>query len=370
LAKSNANILPHLENLYALFKKLLKAREKRGAIDFETVETQMIFTDQGKIERIVPVVRNDAHKLIEECMLAANVCAADYLHENKHTVLYRIHEGPTPEKLELVREFMKEFGLQLGGGEEPQAADYSKLLKSIKGRPDAGLLQTVMLRSLRQAKYEPENVGHFGLGYEAYTHFTSPIRRYPDLLVHRAIKSVIQGKQYKPKMKWAELGAHCSMTERRADDATRDVEAWLKCFYMRDHLGSVFTGTVSSVTSFGMFISLDDLYVEGLVHISELGKDYYQFDAAKHQLLGERTGQRYRLGDRVQVRVVKVDMESTKIDFVLDDVIETAARAEDKKSGGKKPSGKKSSSKKSADKKMTSKKATSKKATKGKKKHG
>ena len=342
LAKSKADIVPHLQHLYELFQKLLHAREKRGAIDFETVETQMIFNDEGKIEKIVPVVRNDAHKLIEECMLAANVCAADYLHEHKHTVLYRIHEGPTPEKLEAVREFMKEFGLQLGGGEEPQAGDYSKLLKSIKGRPDAGLLQTVMLRSLRQAKYDPANVGHFGLGYEAYTHFTSPIRRYPDLLVHRAIKAVLHGKQYKPAQKWEELGAHCSMTERRADDATRDVEAWLKCFYMRDHLGSVFTGTVSSVTGFGMFVSLDDLYVEGLVHISELGKDYYHFDAAKHQLLGERTGNRYRLGDRVQVRVVKVDMESTKVDFVLheeasdDEDGDDAQKSESKKSGGKK----------------------------------
>ncbi len=321
MAKSNASIVPHLQHLHELFQKLLKARAKRGAIDFETVETQMIFTDQGKIERIVPVVRNDAHKLIEECMLAANVCAAGYLHEHGHTVLYRIHQGPTPEKLEGLREFMKEFGLQLTGEDDPQAADYSKLLKRIKGRPDAGLLQMVMLRSLRQAKYEPVNIGHFGLGYEAYTHFTSPIRRYPDLLVHRAIKAVLHGKQYKPAQKWSELGAHCSMTERRADDATRDVEAWLKCFYMRDHLGSVFTGTVSSVTGFGMFVSLDDLYIEGLVHISELGKDYFHFDATKHQLLGERTGQRYRLGDRVQVRVVKVDMENTKIDFILHEII-------------------------------------------------
>jgi len=317
LAKENAAIVPQLQHLYDLFQKLLKARAKRGAIDFETVETQMIFTEQGKIERIVPVVRNDAHKLIEECMLAANVCAANYLGENKHTVLYRNHQGPTPEKLEVLREFFKEFGMQLGGGDAPEAADYSKLLKSVKGRPDEGLLQTVMLRSLRQAKYEPENIGHFGLGYEAYAHFTSPIRRYPDLLVHRAIKAILENNKYKPSMKWLELGTHCSMTERRADDATRDVEAWLKCFYMRDHLGSVFSGTVSSVTSFGMFISLDDLYVEGLVHISELGKDYFQFDATKHQLLGERSGQRYRLGDRVQVRVVKVDMESAKIDFVL-----------------------------------------------------
>jgi len=315
LATRNAILIPHLQNLYALYKKLLKAREKRGAIDFETVETQMIFTDQGKIERIVLVIRNDAHKLIEECMLAANVCAANFLQKHEHAVLYRVHQGPTPEKLDALREFMKEFGLQLTGEDDPQAGDYSKLLKRIKGRPDAGLLQTVMLRSLRQAKYEPENIGHFGLGYEAYTHFTSPIRRYPDLLVHRAIKAVLQGKKYQPSQKWVELGAHCSMTERRADDATRDVEAWLKCFYMRDHLGSEFTGTVSSVTNFGMFVALDNLYVEGLVHISELGKDYFQFDPAKHQLLGERTGQRYRVGDRVQVRVVKVDMENTKIDL-------------------------------------------------------
>ncbi|MDP1870022.1 MAG: ribonuclease R [Gallionella sp.] len=342
LAKQNAAIVPHLQHLYELFQKLLKAREKRGAIDFETVETQMIFTDQGKIDRIIPVVRNDAHKLIEECMLAANVCAAGFLHAHQHPVLYRVHQGPTPEKLEALREFMKEFGLGLTGDDEPQASDYSKLLKRIKGRPDAALLQTVMLRSLRQAKYEPENIGHFGLGYEAYAHFTSPIRRYPDLLVHRAIKAVLQGKQYKPAQKWAELGIHCSMTERRADDATRDVEAWLKCFYMRDHLGSVFTGTVSSVTSFGMFVSLDDLYVEGLVHISELGKDYFHFDAAKHHLLGERTGQSYRLGDRVEVRVVKVDMESTKIDFVLhSDVVEEepAGKPKRKAAKGKKKHG-------------------------------
>jgi ribonuclease R len=356
LARSNAAIVPHLQHLYELFQKLLRAREKRGAIDFETVETQMIFTDQGKIERIVPVVRNDAHKLIEECMLAANVCAAGFLQEHQHTVLYRIHQGPTPEKLEALREFMKEFGLQLTGEEEPQAADYSKLLKRIKGRPDAGLLQTVMLRSLRQAKYEPENIGHFGLGYDAYTHFTSPIRRYPDLLVHRAIKAVLQGKQYKPTQKWAELGIHCSMTERRADDATRDVEAWLKCFYMRDHLGSVFTGTVSSVTGFGMFVSLDDLYVEGLVHISELGKDYFHFDAAKHQLLGERTGQRYRLGDRVQVRVVKVDMESTKIDFVLHEETQSSTA--------------KGSERNEDESGMEQKAKASKKSAKGKKHHG
>jgi ribonuclease R len=317
-AQPFAAVLPHLQNLHQLFLKLLTAREKRGAIDFETVETQMIFTDQGKIERIVPVKRNDAHRLIEECMLAANVCAARFLEEHKHHVLYRCHQGPTPEKLTALREFLGEFGLQLGGEDEPQAGDYSKVLKRVKGRPDAPLLQTVMLRSLRQAVYDPENVGHFGLGYEAYAHFTSPIRRYPDLLVHRAIKAVLHKKQYQPGQAWEALGEHCSMTERRADDATRDVEAWLKCFYMRDHLGSVFPGTISSVTGFGLFVSLDDIYTEGLVHVSELGEDYFHFDAARHQMLGERSGQRYRLGDRVRVRVVRVDMESLRIDFVLD----------------------------------------------------
>ncbi len=327
-AQQFATVLPHVNHLYTLFQTLLKARAKRGAIDFETVETQMMFNADGKIERIVPVVRNDAHKLIEECMLAANVCAAGFLHDHEHPVLYRVHEGPTPEKLEAVREFFKEFGMELGGGDEPEAGDYAKLLKQIKGRPDAGLLQTVMLRSLRQARYCPDNVGHFGLGYEAYAHFTSPIRRYPDLLVHRAIKAVLKGAQYKPSEKWDALGIHCSQNERRADDATRDVEAWLKCFYMRDHLGSVFDGTISSVTGFGLFVALDDLFVEGLVHVSELGSDYFHFDATKHQMLGEHTGKRYRLGDRVRVQVVRVDMESTKIDFVLESVPGEAGKGE------------------------------------------
>ena len=350
-AKQFAEVLPHVRNLHALFQTLLGAREKRGAIDFETIETQMMFNDQGKIERIVPVVRNDAHRLIEECMLAANACTAHFLQEHKHPVLYRVHEGPTPEKLEAVREFLKEFGLQLGGGDEPQAADYSKLLGKLKGRPDAALLQTVMLRSLRQARYCPDNTGHFGLGYEAYTHFTSPIRRYPDLLVHRAIKAVLAGKQYTPKEKWEVLGEHCSMTERRADEATRDVEAWLKCFYMRDHLGSAFDGTISSVTGFGIFVALDDIYTEGLVHVSELGADYFHFDPAKHMMLGERTGKRYRLGDRVRVKVVRVDMESTKIDFTLVEELDGEGPAGKKKDSGNKDAGKKDTGKKDTGKK-------------------
>jgi ribonuclease R len=335
--------LPHVQELYKLFKVLAKARERRGAIDFETIETQMLFNDQGKIERIVPVHRNDAHRLIEECMLAANVCASDFLKENEHPTLYRIHEGPTPEKLEGLREFLKEFGLPLGGGDDPHAKDYAKLLSKVKGRPDEQLLQTVMLRSLRQAVYSPDNVGHFGLAYESYTHFTSPIRRYPDLLVHRAIKAVLKGTKYTPG-KWAELGIHCSQTERRADEATRDVNDWLKCFYMQDKVGEIFDGTVASVTGFGVFVALDNIYVEGLVHVTELGSDYFHFDAAKHELLGERTGQRFRLGDRLKVKVARVDLETIKIDFVMAEPKEpkrssSAERRPVKaKEGGKRPS--------------------------------
>lgn len=315
-AKEHAGLLPHLQLVYKLFKALLKARKKRGAIDFETTETQMFFNDQGKIEKIVPVQRTEAHRLIEECMLAANVCAADFLQKNGQTTLYRIHESPAAEKIEALRNFLKEFGIQLGGKNKPGAKDYAQTLLKIQDRPDAQLLQTVMLRSLQQAIYSPDLMGHFGLAYDAYTHFTSPIRRYPDLLVHRAIKAVLQGETYNPG-DWNELGLHCSMTERRADDATRDVESWLKCFYMQDRIGECFDGVISSVTGFGLFVALDGVYVEGLVHISELPSDYFHFDATKHLLLGERSGKQFRLGDRLRVKLVRVDLETSKIDFVL-----------------------------------------------------
>ena len=315
-AQEYAHIMPHVQNLYALFKLMLTQREKRGAIEFESTETMMIFDDNGKIEKIVPTGRNDAHKLIEECMLAANVCAADFLSKNEHAALYRIHEGPTPEKLEALRTFMAEVGFGVTGGDKPHAKDYGKLMKLIKERPDAQLLQTVLLRSMQQAVYSPDNVGHFGLAYEAYTHFTSPIRRYPDLLIHRAIKAVVNGEKYKAS-DWNNLGVHCSMTERRADDATRDVNNWLKCYFMQDKIGEIYEGTVAGVTAFGVFVALDGVFVEGLVHVTELGNDYFNYDKARHEMVGERTGARFRLGDRLTVKVARVDLETSKIDFTL-----------------------------------------------------
>jgi ribonuclease R len=349
-AARRAMLLPHLQNLYDVFKTMLQARRKRGAIDFDTTETYIVCNAQGKIEQILPRERNDAHKLIEECMLAANVCAADFLKRNKHPGLYRIHAGPNEEKLNNLRTFLKGFGLTLGGGEKPHASDYATLMNQVRDRPDARMIQTMMLRSMQQAVYSPENIGHFGLAYEAYAHFTSPIRRYPDLLTHRAIRAVLAGGKYEPKVSgevelntalspkaraaqrgndetkkktrpgtaiWEELGLHCSANERRADEASRDVEAWLKAYFMRDKLGEEFGGTVSGVTSFGIFVTLDALYIEGLVHVTELGSDYFQYDEVKNELRGERSGIRYRLTDRVRVQVSRVDIDARKVDFRL-----------------------------------------------------
>ncbi len=313
-------LLPQLVDLHALYKLLAGARARRGAIDFDTVELALEFDPQGKIEAVVPVVRNEAHKLIEECMLAANVCTAEYLLAQKHPALFRVHEGPTPEKLTALKEFLASSGLSLSGGDDPTPADYAALLKRIRERPDFNLLQTVLLRSLQQAVYSPDNSGHFGLGYDAYTHFTSPIRRYPDLLIHRDVKACLAGARYHPSgATWAELGVHCSLTERRADDATRDVENWLKCYYMQDRVGETFAGTVSGVTHFGLFVTLDGLNIDGLVHVTELGSDYFHFDPVHHALIGERSGKTYRLADRLSVKVARVDLEQTKIDFVLTD---------------------------------------------------
>ncbi|KQZ34558.1 ribonuclease R [Massilia sp. Root1485] len=344
-------IVPHLLNLNEVFRALLQARQERGAIDFETTETYIVCNAMGKIEKILPRTRNDAHRLIEECMLAANVCAADFLIRHDQPSTFRIHAVPTEEKLNQLRTFLKQVGLNLGGGTTPQARDYAELMTRIKERPDATLLQTMLLRSMQQAVYSPDNVGHFGLAYEAYAHFTSPIRRYPDLLTHRAIKAVLKGKKYEPtgidlsklnttvskavrkqatkdkaegKQKdpkdltiWDALGVHCSANERRADEASRDVENWLKCYYMKDKLGEEFTGVISGVTPFGIFVQLDQLFVEGLVHVTGLGTDYFQYDEARHELRGERTGQVYQLTGRVTVQVARVDLESRKIDLVL-----------------------------------------------------
>ncbi|CAN5405263.1 ribonuclease R [soil metagenome] len=344
-------LVPHLLHLYEVFHALVQARQLRGAIDFETTETYIVCNAVGKIEQILPRTRNDAHKVIEECMLAANVCAADLLERHKHPGLYRIHATPTKEKLTQVRTFLKQVGLHLGGGDKPAASDYAALMPKIKARPDAVLLQTMLLRSMQQAVYSPDNIGHFGLSYEAYAHFTSPIRRYPDLLTHRAIKAILQGKRYEPKLAdksvlnttvspsarkqqaldkadgkkkaqgdltiWDALGVHCSANERRADEASRDVEAWLKCYFIRDKLGEEFTGTISGVATFGIFVQLDALFIEGMVHVTELGADYFQFDEARHELRGERTGIRYQLTDRVTVQVSRVDLDARKIDLRL-----------------------------------------------------
>jgi len=305
----------HLATLYDVFKALHRQREKRGAIDFETVETRMVFDPRGKIEKIVPETRNDAHRLIEECMLAANVCAGNFIAERGQPVLYRVHEVPAEDRVAALRDLLAELGLQLPGGAVPRPKDYSQVLEKIRTRPDFNLLQTILLRSLKRAVYAPRNVGHFGLAFEAYVHFTSPIRRYPDLLVHRALKALLNNRKY-DGLDWDALGKHCSETERRADDASRDVENWLKCYYMRGHVGEVFSGTITGVTAFGLFVTLDDYFVDGLVHISELGRDYFQFDGARHLLYGERTKKRFRLADRMKVKLVRVDVDQRKIDLV------------------------------------------------------
>lgn len=359
IRKKIKHVIGPVDELHNLYGALRKARTARGAIDFETTETRIEFDENRKIDQIVPVVRNDAHKLIEECMLAANVCAARFLEAHNLPALYRVHEGPGEEKLERLYEFLKEVGLSLPGERnKPSPSDYQSLLHSIKERPDAHLIQTVMLRSLKQAKYQPDNEGHFGLGYQAYAHFTSPIRRYPDLLVHRAIRHIVRSEvesKHVVRVDGAPLlnksdiypynlqsmlnfGAASSMTERRADDATRDVTAWLKCEYLQDHIGDVFDGVITAVTGFGLFVELKDLYVEGLVHITSLPKDYYHFEPATHRLKGERTGQNFRLGDELVVRVADVDLDDRKVDFELEEV-KTFAR----RKGAKKPSGKRKS---------------------------
>jgi ribonuclease R len=340
-----------LEHLHDVYRALLQARQVRGAVDFETTETQIVCDDSGRIEKIVPRVRTDAHRLIEEAMLAANVCSADFILQSKHAALFRVHEGPTPEKRETLANYLKALGLGLSISDNPSPAQYQAIAQATKERPDAQQIHSMLLRSMQQAIYTPTNSGHFGLAFEAYTHFTSPIRRYPDLLVHRVIKAILGKKTYKLPVRppeppgrfkitkkpapgavakvvkpvaagpdasgWEAAGLHCSAFERRADEASRDVEAWLKCKFMREHLGEEYGGVVTAVTGFGLFVTLDNLYVEGLVHITELGGDFFRLDEVRQELRGERTGIRFAIGTRVRIQVSRVDLDGRKIDFRL-----------------------------------------------------
>ena len=337
--KQFAAILPQVDALHDLYKVLHRRRAKRGAIDFDSQETRILFDSERKISQIIPIDRTEAHRLIEECMLCANVCSAEFLQKAKLPALYRVHEGPSEERLSAVRDFLGELGIGLGGGDDPQPQDYQRVLAAVRGRDDAAVIQSVMLRSMSQAVYQPENLGHFGLAFEAYSHFTSPIRRYADLLVHRAIRRLIRSKQKIAAVRrvdgatmlppqsiypyelphLVEVGEHLSVTERRADEATRDVVNWLKCEYLMDHVGEQYAGVVSAVTGFGLFVMLDDLYVEGLIHVTGLPKDYYFHEAAQHRMVGERTGRVFRLGQKLQVKVVRVNLEERKIDFELVD---------------------------------------------------
>ena len=329
LCERYASLVPHLQDLHDMYQVLVKARQQRGAIEFETIESKFIFNALGRIERIEPVVRNDAHKIIEECMILANIASANFMAKHQEPALYRIHAVPGEEKLTAFRSFLAECGLSLSGGNKPTPMDYAQLLEQIKQRPDHELIQTMLLRSMSQAVYSADNIGHFGLALEEYAHFTSPIRRYPDLTLHRGIKYLL-AKQKGSKRKTTDtggyhypleemdlFGAHCSSTERRADDATREVADWLKCEYMQDHVGEEFDGVISSVTGFGFFVRLNDLFIDGLVHISGLANDYYLFDMPKQRLIGENSGMIFRLGDAVKVRVEAVSLEQKQIDFSL-----------------------------------------------------
>ncbi len=341
-----ADLLPHLHELYQLYQALRAQRLARGALDFDTIETRFIFNEQGRIESIVPLVRTEAHRLIEECMLAANVAAARQFQRYRLPAIYRVHEPPQEDKRNELREFLAQLGLKLPGGDKPATADYARLLEQIQNRPDRHLIQTVVLRSMQQAMYSADNIGHFGLAYDAYTHFTSPIRRYPDLVVHRLIKHLLAGGKAaeldETKAELHQIAKWCSETERRADEATRDAELALKCEYMQDKLGEVFAGTITGVNSFGIFVELDAIYVDGLVHISALDNDFYHFDPIGHQLIGTRSGRIYRLGDRLWVQVAAVNLDERKIDFILAKPPAGAKRrsrsAEGEKKAGRQPS--------------------------------
>ncbi len=334
--EEHQGLMPHLKCLQDLYLTLDETRAQRGAIAFETVETQFIFNSDRKIESIEPRSRNQAHKIIEECMILANVASAKFVKKHKGEVLYRVHEAPSEQKLANFKEFLAERGLTLGGGMEPEPSDYQALMEQVSERPDAELIQVMLLRSMRQAIYTPDNEGHFGLALEEYSHFTSPIRRYPDLVLHRVIRYLLAKQQAQDSGaagaldKWTkdggyhyqldeldQLGEECSTTERRADEATRDVSDWLKCEFMQDHVGDTFGAVIASVTSFGLFVRLDDLFIDGLVHISSLASDYYQYDPKRQRLIGESSGQIYQVGDAVNVKVASVNLDDRQIDLVM-----------------------------------------------------
>ncbi len=313
--------LPQVERLHQLYQVLAKARQQRGAIEFESSEVRFVLDNRGEVTQAGMLQRNDAHKLIEECMIAANVEAAKYLLQRRIPAPYRIHEKPPESKFEDLLEFLKEFKLSLPAWGKVQPRDYTRLLKKIRDRPDAALLESVLLRSQSLAVYAPDNVGHFGLALEAYAHFTSPIRRYPDLLVHRAIKYALKGgkpdKYLYPPHEMAALALQCSERERRADEAEREVDERYRAAWMEKHIGGQFEGVISGVTSFGLFVELDESKVNGLVHVTQLPHDYYHFDPIRKTLSGERRGKQYRLGDRVRIIVLKASLEERKIDFRL-----------------------------------------------------
>ncbi|WP_426702962.1 ribonuclease R [Rhodanobacter sp. Col0626] len=316
-----ADVLPQLENLHALYKAMAGQRKRRGAIDFETPEVKFRLDQTGSVESMGATERNDAHKLIEECMIAANVQAALFLEKKKIPALFRAHEPPPAEKYEDLQQFLREFKLRMPPVDEVTPADFAEILRMVHERPERELIQNVLLRSQSMAAYQPDNRGHFGLALQAYAHFTSPIRRYPDLLVHRAIRFALTGRKpadytYSPG-DMAAMAIHCSQRERRAEEAERDVDERFKCAWMEKHIGSEFDGVVTGVTSFGLFVELDESKVSGLVHISQLANDYYHFDATRKLLKGERTGAQFRLGDHVRIQVLRASLEDRKIDFRL-----------------------------------------------------
>lgn len=323
----NKAVHKSINTLFQLYQVLKEQRTKRNALEFETVETYMTFDEFGAIEQILPRSRNDAHKLIEECMLLANVAAADFALKNDIPMLYRIHEAPEFSRVEKVRDFIKTLNLGLSFPDQPTQADYQQIIEATQERLDAPQIHALLLRSMMQARYSEENIGHYGLAYEHYTHFTSPIRRYPDLLLHRAIKAHLEQKKYPISgQALSSAGEHFSATERQADEASRSVTAWLKCHYMQQHLGDEFIGHISAVTEFGVFVTLQDLYVDGMVHISQIGEDFFLFDAQHQLLTGQNTGQVFGLGDEVKIKVAMVNLDERKIDFVIIQQLSRAGR--------------------------------------------